>query len=204
MKIAEHRDEVVALQGVGRLQSARGVAGALPGPGRDQSRNDIRHRTVQRLRELGAGRGKLTRLDGADGKRETREAVVGIDGRHAFGQSRRLFEIAARENDAERAVEKLGLLRRGAERGAEEGRGGIHVAKTGRRAPGQIIAGGRCRGRLFGDFGHLRRRGENRRGGENRREGEDGCSKTECAGQKQASHKEPERRFYRSRTVLPS
>ncbi len=70
-----------------------------------------------------------------------RHAIVLVDGENFLSQPHRLVHVAIGQRRDERAVEKLGVLRIGAQRGPIEGRGRPCIAIDAGVTGGKVAAG---------------------------------------------------------------
>jgi hypothetical protein len=113
-------------------------------PGRQQRGGQVGDRAANRLRDIGARGLPLLVLDGADAEHQPGVTVVLVDLDDAFCEPERLLHVALGEGGAERALQQVGVLRIGAQRGPQISRCRGRVALLDRMAGGQIIPGCRC------------------------------------------------------------
>ena len=117
-----------------------GVAGAVAGPTRQQRRHQVGDRPADRLVDVELRGGIFLQLDVLDADHKARHAIGLVDRENPVGELDRLVDIAFGDRGDEGAIQKLVVLRIGAQRRTVKGRRRGCVALHAGMAGGEIAA----------------------------------------------------------------
>ena len=140
MQVLEDRIPVRTGQLVDAGHRALGVAGAIGSPSRQQCRDEIGDGATHGLIDVELGRGIFLLFERLHADHKPRNAVRLVGGEDLLSQLDRLIDVALGDGGDEGAVQKLVVLRIGAQRGAIELGGGSRIALDAGMAGGQIAA----------------------------------------------------------------